>query len=44
MIAVPKSIGHLDNGLNLEIHSLTDSIGYSIPKVHQHILKVSMAS
>src|SRR4030043_1994067 len=42
MIPIPKSISHLDDGLDLGIHSLTDSIGDAIPKVGQHILKVTM--
>src|SRR3990172_1197358 len=42
MIPIPKSIGHLDNGLDLGINSLTDSIGYSMPEVRKHILKVTM--
>ena len=33
MIPIPKSIGHLDNGLDLGIDPFTDSIGYSMPKV-----------
>jgi hypothetical protein len=42
MIPISKSIGHLDDGLDLGINSFTDSIGDSIPKVRQHILKVTM--
>src|SRR4030066_1543389 len=42
MIPIPKSIGHLDNGLDLGINSLTDSIGDSMPEVRKHILKVTM--
>src|SRR4030067_2494717 len=42
MIPIPKSIGHLDNVLDLGINSLTDSIGYSMPEVRKHILKVTM--
>src|SRR4030042_1188436 len=42
MIPIPKSIGHLDDGLDLGINPLTDSIGYSMPKVRKHILKVTM--
>src|SRR4030042_2954508 len=42
MIPIPKSIGHLDDGLDLGINPLTDSIGNSILKVRKHILKVTM--
>jgi len=42
MIPIPKSIGHLDDGLDLGIHTLTDSIGYSTPKVRKDISKVTM--
>ena len=42
VIPIPKSIGHLDKGLDLRINSLTDSIGYSMPEVRKHILKVTM--
>ena len=42
MIPIPKSIGHLDDGLDLGIHPFTDSIAYSMPKVRKHILKVTM--
>ena len=42
MIPIPKSIGHLDKGLDLGINSFTDSIGYPMPEVRQHILKVTM--
>src|SRR4030043_2004995 len=42
MILISKSIGHLDDGLDLGINPFTDSIGDSIPKVRKHILKVTM--
>src|SRR4030042_5247825 len=42
MIPIPKSIGHLDNGLDLGINSLTDSIGDSMPEVRKHVLEVTM--
>ncbi len=42
MIPIPKSISHLDDGLDLGINPLTDSIGYSMLKVGKHILKVTM--
>jgi hypothetical protein len=32
MIPIPKSIGHLDDGLDLGINPLTDSIAYSMLK------------
>jgi hypothetical protein len=42
MIPIPKSIGHLDDGLDLGINSFTDSISDSMPKARKHILKVTM--
>src|SRR3989304_3113626 len=42
MIPISKSISHLDDGLDLGINPLTDSIGHSMPKVRKHILKVTM--
>ena len=42
MIPIPKSIGHLDKGLDLGVNSLADSIGYSMPEVRKHILKVTI--
>ena len=42
MIPIPKSIGHLDDSLDLRVNPFADGIGYSMPKVRQHILKVTM--
>ena len=42
MIPISKSIGHLDDGLDLGVKPLTDSIGDSMLKVRKHILKVAM--
>src|SRR4030066_1250601 len=42
MIPISKSISHLDDGLDLGINPLTDSIGHSMPKVRKHFLKVRM--
>lgn len=42
VIPISKPISHLDDGLDLGINPLTDSIGYLMLKVRKHILKVTM--